>query len=151
MSSRDPPPPVLGSKVRRADTGGQTHANERGFAKTFCATGAQVRLAPRNATPRTGGATKANGPSSSTPDSSVVAMDVGKENAAPPDGRVLKVRGGERRCCLRESSLFPRATTSARVSRVDAPRALRRAGATSTARLVALPRASGRRCALAAA
>ena len=146
---------VLGSKVRRADTGGQTHADERGFGKWICVTGEQVNLVSRNESvsrnaipPRADAATKATGPSSSTHDSSVIAMDGGKENIAPPDGRALKVRG--------ESSVVaPRILVSvvARVRRADAAPA-RRASLPSR-RLprasVALPRASGRRRAPAAA
>ena len=139
---------VLGSKVRRADTGGQTHADERGFGKSLCVTGEQVNLVSRNAIPpRADAATKATGPSTSTHDSSVIAMDVGKENIAPPDGRALKVRG--------ESSVVARILVSvvARVRRADAAPA-RRASLPSR-RLprasVALPRASGRRRAPAAA
>ena len=147
MVSHDRQSMVLGSKVRRADTGGQTHANERGFGKSLCVTSTKVRLLSRDA--RTGAATKATGPSSSTRDSSVIiAMDVGKENIAPPDGRALKVRG--------ESSVVaPRILVSvvARVRRADAAPA-RRASFPSR-RLprasVALPRASGRRRAPAAA
>ena len=146
MISQNPPPRVSGSKVRRADTGEKTHANERGSAKSLCLTGTKVPLLPRDA--RTGAATKATGPSSSTRDSSVIAMDVGKENIAPPDGRALKVRG--------ESSVVaPRILVSvvARVRRADAAPA-RRASFPSR-RLprasVALPRASGRRRAPAAA
>ena len=146
MVSHDRQSMVLGSKVRRADTGEKTHANERGSAKSLCLTGTKVPLLPRDA--RTGAATKATGPSSSTRDSSVIAMDVGKENIAPPDGRALKVRG--------ESSVVaPRILVSvvARVRRADAAPA-RRASLPSR-RLprasVALPRASGRRRAPAAA
>ena len=148
MVSHDRQSMVLGSKVRRADTGEKTHANERGSAKSLCLTGTKVPLLPRDA--RTGAATKATGPSSSTRDSSVIviAMDFGKENIAPPDGRALKVRG--------ESSVVaPRILVSvvARVRRADAAPA-RRASLPSR-RLprasVALPRASGRRRAPAAA
>ena len=125
---------VPGSKVRRADTGGQTHADERGFGKSICVTGEQVNLVSRNAIPpRADAATKATGPSTSTRDSSVIAMDVGKENIAPPDGRALKVRG--------ESSVVaPRILVSvvARVRRADAAPA-RRASFPSRR----LPRASG--------
>ena len=119
MVSHDRQSMVLGSKVRRADTGEKTHANERGSAKSLCLTGTKVPLLPRDA--RTGAATKATGPSSSTRDSSVIiAMDVGKENIAPPDGRALKVRG--------ESSVVaPRILVSvvARVRRADAAPARR--------------------------
>ena len=146
MVSHDRQSMVLGSKVRRADTGEKTHANERGSAKSLCVTSTKVRLLSRDA--RTGAATKATGPSSSTRDSSVIAMDDGKENIAPPDGRALKVRG--------ESSVVaPRILVSvvARVRRADAAPA-RRASLPSR-RLprasVALPRASGRRRAPAAA
>ena len=131
MVSHDRQSMVLGSKVRRADTGGQTHANERGFGKSLCVTSTKVRLLSRDA--RTGAATKATGPSSSTRDSSVIAMDDGKENTAPPDGRALKVRG--------ESSVVaPRILVSvvARVRRADAAPA-RRASFPSRR----LPRASG--------
>ena len=132
MVSHDRHSMVLGSKVRRADTGEKTHANERGSAKSLCLTGTKVPLLPRDA--RTGAATKATGPSSSTRDSSVIiAMDVGKENIAPPDGRALKVRG--------ESSVVaPRILVSvvARVRRADAAPA-RRASFPSRR----LPRASG--------
>ena len=149
MVSHDRQSMVLGSKVRRADTGEKTHANERGSAKSLCLTGRKVPLLPRERDARTGAATKATGPSSSTRDSSVIiAMDVGKENIAPPDGRALKVRG--------ESSVVaPRILVSvvARVRRADAAPA-RRASLPSR-RLprasVALPRASGRRRAPAAA
>ena len=145
---------VPGSKVRRADTGGQTHADERGSAKSICATGTQVHLVSRNASvsrnafSRADAAAKANGSPSSPRDSPVVRMEVGKENIAPPDGRALKVRG--------ESSVVaPRILVSvvARVRRADAAPA-RRASFPSR-RLprasVALPRASGRRRAPAAA
>ena len=74
---------VPGSKVRRADTGGQTHADERGFGKSICVTGEQVNLVSRNAIPpRADAAAKANGSPSSPRDSSVVRMEVGKENIA---------------------------------------------------------------------
>jgi len=146
MVSQEPPPRP---KFRRADTGGKTHENERGSAKSLCVNSTKVPLLSRDA--RTGAATKATGPSSSTrdsSDSSVNAMDVGKENNAPPDGRALKVRG--------ESSVVaPRILVSvvARVRRADAAPA-RRASLPSR-RLprasVALPRASGRRRAPAAA
>jgi hypothetical protein len=126
---------VLGSKVRRADTGEKTYANERGSTKSLCLTGRKVPLLPRERDARTGAATKAPGPSSSTRDSSVIviAMDFGKENIAPPDGRALKVRG--------ESSVVaPRILVSvvARVRRADAAPA-RRASFPSRR----LPRASG--------
>ena len=173
---------VPGSKVRRADTGGQTHADERGFGKSICVTGEQVNLVSRNAIPpRADAAAKANGSPSSPRDSSVVRMEVGKENIAPPEVQVPKVRGGELHCCLRNRPSFPRddfrarqprrrrvrggelrcclreidprfrATTSARVSHADAAPARPRASAASAARLVALPHASGRRRAPAAA
>ena len=109
---------VLGSKVRRADTGGQTHADERGFGKWICVTGEQVNLVSRNAIPpRADAATKATGPSSSTHDSSVIAMDGGKENIAPPEVEVPKVRGGELLCCLRNRPSFPRDDFRARQPR----------------------------------
>ena len=178
---------VPGSKVRRADTGGQTHADERGSAKSICATGTQVHLVSRNASvsrnafSRADAAAKANGSPSSPRDSPVVRMEVGKENIAPPEVEVPKVRGGELHCCLRNRPSFPRddfrarqprrrrvrggelrcclreidprfrATTSARVSHADAAPARPRASAASAARLVALPHASGRRRAPAAA
>ena len=181
MVSHDRQSMVLGSKVRRADTGEKTYANERGSTKSLCLTGRKVPLLPRERDARTGAATKAPGPSSSTRDSSVIAMDVGKENIAPPEVEVPKVRGGELRCCLRDRPSFPRddfrarqprrrrvrggelrcclreidprfrATTSARVSHADAAPARLRASAASAARLVALPHASGRRRAPAAA
>jgi hypothetical protein len=87
MISQNPPPRVSGSKVRRADTGGKTHANERGSTKSMQVTGTRVAFAPRDAMPRTDAAAKANGPPSSMHDS-----DVGKENNAPPRVQVLKVR-----------------------------------------------------------
>ena len=143
---------MVSQKVRRADTDGQTHAYERGPGKQICVTGKQVNLGSRNAPPpRADAEAKANGSPSSTrdsSDSSVNAMDVGKENNEPPDGRALKVRG--------ESSVVaPRILVSvvARVRRADAAPA-RRASLPSR-RLprasVALPRASGRRRAPAAA
>ena len=95
MTSQNPSPRVSGSKVRRTDTGGQTHTTERGTAKSMNVTGIRVALAPRDAMPRTDAAAKANGPPSSMHDSFVVGTDVGKENIAPPGVQVLKVRGGE--------------------------------------------------------
>ena len=115
---------VLGSKVRRADTGGQTHADERGFGKWICVTGEQVNLVSRNESvsrnaipPRADAAAKANGSPSSPPDSSVVRMEVGKENIAPPEVEVPKVRGGELLCCLRNRPSFPRDDFRARQPR----------------------------------
>jgi hypothetical protein len=132
MVSHDRQSMVLGSKVRRADTGEKTYANERGSTKSLCLTGRKVPLLPPDA--RTGASTKATGPSSSMRDSAVIiAMDDGKENIAPPDGRALKVRG--------ESSVVaPRILVSvvARVRRADAAPA-RRASFPSRR----LPRASG--------
>jgi hypothetical protein len=64
-------------------------------------------------------------------------MEDGKENIAPPEVQVPKVRGGELHCCLRNRPSFPR-DTSARVSRADAAPA-RRASFPSRR----LPRASG--------
>lgn len=87
MVSQNPPPRVSGSKVRRADTGGKTHATERGSTKSMQVTGTRVAFAPRDAMPRADAAAKANGPPSSMHDS-----DVGKENNAPPRVQVLKVR-----------------------------------------------------------
>ena len=147
MFSQNPPPQdrVLGSKVRRADTGGQTHADERGFGKSLCVTGEQVNLVSRNESvsrnaipPRADAATKATGPSSSTRDSSVIAMDDGKENTAPPDGRALKVRG--------ESSVVARILVSvvARVRRADAAPARERGVGGQAGRLAACERTASR-------
>ena len=111
---------VPGSKVRRADTGGQTHADERGFGKSLRVNGEHVNLVSRNSIPpRADAAAKANGSPSSPRDFSVVRMEDGKENIAPPEVQVPKVRGGELHCCLRNRPSFPR-DTSARVSRADA-------------------------------
>ena len=153
MISQNPPPRVSGSKVRRADTGGKTHATERGSTKSMHVTGSRVALAPRDAMPRTDAAAKANGPPSSMHDFFVVGTDVGKENNAPPGVQVLKVRAESSCCCFRESpraSAAPTPRSRAGDSTPISARRFPRASATPTprsraARLVALPHASGRR------
>ena len=133
MVSRNPPPRASGSKVRRADTGGQTHTTERGTAKSMNITGDRVALASRDAKPRTDAAAKANGPPSSMHDSFVVGTDVGKENIAPPDVQVLKVRA-------ESSLLFFSAPRFPRASAATTPRS--RAGNSTPISARRFPRAS---------
>jgi hypothetical protein len=123
MTSQNPSPRVSGSKVRRTDTGGQTHSNERGTAKPMNVTGIRVALAPRDAKPRTDAAAKANGPPSSMHDSFVVGTDVGKENIAPPGVQVLKVRAESSLLLLRELDPLFRATIRASAAPMPRSRA----------------------------
>ena len=92
MSPRDPQQRVTGSKVRRAFTGGQTHATERGSGKsTLSVTGVRVALVPRNDDgPRARLAPKADGAPSATP-GNIIAMDSDKENIAHQDYQVRQV------------------------------------------------------------
>ena len=117
-------------KIRRADTGGETHARERA-PKSISVSGSRVALTERSP-PNLNATAKATGPSVLSPQSSVLAMDVAKENSAPRDERGVTTSEGAK------TAKTPRARVSGAHSNIAKlllpPRRVTRASAASTPR-----------------